>query len=409
MTYMPITTRARLAAATAMIVAAAPVAAQEVTLTLWTVDSGGATGALVEEFNASQDRIKVDIVAKDFSSLVSDAVRAFATGTAPDILEIDNPEVGLFSSRGVLLELSELAAEAENFDVGAMLPGMRAAGTWDDGLYAIPKAANTIALYYNADMFTAAGLDPDQPPQTWSELRAAAEALEAANPDVAGLSFSAAANEEGTFQFLPWVQMGGADYDSLDAPEAVEALAYWSDLYRDGLVIEDAISTGQWNLTGIFNGGGSAMHISGPWELSRMDETAEFDWRVALLPTRDDSDLRSSALGEFMHVVNAETDNAAAAFEFIDWYHSNDADLWNRFGLIPGFTGVKFTPENFGQAYEVFAEQVTYAQVRGPHPEWPRISKAIQTALQSALTGEADPAEAMERAASEVAQVLSDQ
>ena len=197
-----------------------------------------------------------------------------------------------------------------------MLGGMRAAASWDGGLYAIPKAANTIALYYNGDMFRKAGLDPDSPPQTWSELGEAAAKLDALDPNVAGMSFSAAANEEGTFQFLPWAQMGGADYTNINAPGGVEALEFWADLYRGDLVIKDAISSGQWDLTGVFNGGGSAMHISGPWELSRMSETAEFDWRVALLPKKDGSDLRSSALGEFMHVINAKTEHPDEAFAF---------------------------------------------------------------------------------------------
>lgn len=382
--------------------------AQEVTLTLWSLDANGATGPLVEEFNASQDRVKVEFIKKDFSTLVSDAVRAFATNTAPDILEIDNPEVAVFSSRGVLLELSDYAAEAEHFDVEKMLAGMRAAATWDGGLYAIPKAANTIALYYNADMFRDAGLDPDRPPETWSELRTAAEKLNALDQNVSGLSFSAAANEEGTFQFLPWAQMAGADYATINTPGGVAALEFWTDLYKSDLVIKDAISTGQWDLTGIFNGGGSAMHISGPWELSRMSQTAEFDWRVALLPQMDGSDLRSSALGEFMHVINAQSEHPDEAFMFIDWFHSNDSDLWNRFGLIPGFSDIEMSPKNFAQAYEVFAEQVQYAHVRGPHPEWPKISKAIQTAIQTSLTGQAAPADALDIAASDIKEIVSE-
>ena len=381
--------------------------AEPVTVTMWTQETNGVTNKSVEKFNAEQAEVFVELVSKDFSSLLADLVRAFATGNAPDILEVDNPEIAVFSSRGKLLDLTEMAANAAYFDMDAMVPGMKDAGTWDGKLYAIPKAANTIALFYNADMFEAAGLDPEDPPETWAELADYAAQLNDPENKVAGLSFSAAANEEGTFQFLPMAQMAGADYDGLDSEAGVKALQFWTDLYTSGNVIPDAISTGQWDLTGIFNAGGSAMHISGPWELDRMSKTAEFDYRVALLPLPEGSDTRSSALGEFMHGINAEAEHPEAAFAFIDWYHSQDPTLWNTYGVIPGFE-VAFEAENFAQAYEVFAEQIKYASVRGPHPEWPKISKAIQDAIQASLAGQASPEDALAEAAKAIDKVLSE-
>ena len=391
--------------AAALFASVSPLAAAPVKLTMWTQDRSGVTGALVEEFNKSQDKIEVELADRDFSSLVSDLTRAFATGNAPDIVEVDNPEISVFSSRNLLLDLTDRAAKAQYFDVAKMLPGMRNAGTWKGRLYAIPKAANTIGLYYNADMFRKKGLDPDKPPKTWDELAKAAAVLNDPAAKVSGLGLSAAANEEGTFQFLPFVQMKGANYDNLNAPGAVEALKFWADLYKSGNVIPDAISTGQWDLTAVFNAGGTAMTISGPWELKRMSETAKFDWRVALLPTPDVNSPHSSALGEFMHGINAKTAHPDEAFAAIDWFHSRDTQLWNRFGYIPGFQ-VDFKADRFAAAYAVFAEQIKYARERGPEPQWPKVSKAIQTAIQDALTGQADPASALKTAAATISSVL---
>ena len=67
--------------------------------------------------------------------------------------------------------------------------------TWDGKYYAVPKATNTIALYYNKDMFRAHGLDPDQPPETWDELVETARTLTDPENNVYGLAFSAKANE----------------------------------------------------------------------------------------------------------------------------------------------------------------------------------------------------------------------
>jgi multiple sugar transport system substrate-binding protein len=59
------------------------------------------------------------------------------------------------------------------------------------------------------------------------------------------------------------------------------------------------------------------------------------------------------------------------------------------------------------QAYAVFREQVKYAVQRGPHPDWPEISKPIQTAIQESLTGSKPPAQAMKEAAAKVNPILA--
>ena len=101
-------------AAAALLASAAPLSAAPVKLTMWTQDRSGVTGALVDEFNKSQDKIEVELADRDFSSLVSDLTRAFATGNAPDIVEVDNPELSVFSSRNLLLDLTDRAEEQRN-------------------------------------------------------------------------------------------------------------------------------------------------------------------------------------------------------------------------------------------------------------------------------------------------------
>ena len=382
---------------------------EPVILTMWSQEKfTGVTPAAVQAFNENHPHIQIQLEYKNFDELVRDLIRAFAIGNAPDIIEVDNPEMVSFTSRGLLHDLYSLVAGAKHFDINKILPGMKAAGSWDGKLYAIPKVANTIALFYNADLFIAAGLDPNKPPQTWQQLAEYAEILNDPVNQVAGLSFTAVDNEEGTTQFLPFLQMAGASYSSLDSPGAEKALAFWTDLYQSGNVISDALNKGQWDLTEIFNKGGSAMHISGPWELNRMSEMAQFDWRVAVLPAPEGSSILSSALGGFMHGINAKSEYIQESFEFIDWFHSNDHRLWDEFGLLPGFLDVELEPENFSDAYKTFSEQIKYAQVRGPHVQWPRISKAMQSAVQSALRGELTPKEALSIAAERVKIVMSE-
>ena len=128
--------------------------------------------------------------------------------------------MALFASRGLLLDLTPYIEKSEIIKTEDIFPGPLSSVTYEGGIYGIPRGANTIALYYNADMFKAAGLDPDNPPKTWDELYEAAKELTDPSKNVYGLAFSAVGTEEGTFQFLPWLQMTGGDYDNVNTEGA---------------------------------------------------------------------------------------------------------------------------------------------------------------------------------------------
>ena len=59
------------------------------------------------------------------------------------------------------------------------------------------------------------------------------------------------------------------------------------------------------------------------------------------------------------------------------------------------------------QAYAIFREQLQSARARGPHPQWPDISRAIQTAIQEALTGVKPADAALKEAARKIAPILA--
>lgn len=385
-------------AGTAAVIAGPAFAQEQVELDLWTIDDPGQYHyVMAEEYMAANPHITINLRTVQFPDMVNDLARAIATGSAPDITYIDNPEVALFASRGMLLDLSPYIEASDIVNAEDIFPGPLASVTYEGGIYGIPRGANTIALFYNADMFVEAGLDPDAPPQTWDELYEAAKTLTRPEDNVYGLAFSANSNEEGTFQFLPWVQMAGGDYDNLTTEGAERALTMWKAFIDEGLASRDTLIRGQWDSTGTFNAGSAAMSISGPWEIPRMSEEADFDWRVALLPAPDENAERASALGEGDNVILSNTDQPEEAFAFLEFLYDNMDRVWNEFGYLPA-SAVEVTDPVFPEAYAVFEESMQYARNRGPSPDWPQISQAIQTAFQSALTGQASPADALAEA-----------
>ncbi|MFC5758205.1 ABC transporter substrate-binding protein [Rhizobium sp. GCM10022189] len=384
--------------------------AEDVKLTLWSLDKDIQPAPnLVKEFNDQHNGITIEYRLIQFDDVVTEAMRAYATGQAPDIIAVDNPEHALFSSRGAFLDLTDMIKNSKVIKPENYFPGPLKSVEWDGKYFGVPKATNTIALYYNKDMFKAKGLAPNKPPQTWDELVEDARKLTDPAKNVYGLAFSAKANEEGTFQFLPWAQMGGGSYENINADGAVKALEVWKTIIDEKLASPDTLTRDQWDSTGTFNSGNAAMAISGPWELDRMVQEAKFDWGVTLLPVPKEGAERSSAMGDFNWAIFSTTKHPAEAFKALEYFASQDDKMFKNFGQLPARSDISI-PET-GQplkdaALKVFLEQLKYAKPRGPHPQWPKISKAIQDAIQAALTGQMSPKDALDQAADKIKAVL---
>lgn len=369
----------------------------QVTLKVWSIDGANAPGyadTLSKEFDDKNDDITIEYRIVQFDDLVNESLRAFATGNAPDLVAFDNPDFALFSSRGAMLDLTDRVKASDVIKTDNYFQGPLNSVTWDGKLFGVPKYTDTIALFYNKDLFKKAGIA--EPPKTWDELLDDARKLTDPANHVYGITFSARAGEEGTFQFLPWIQMSGGSYSQVNGPGAVKALGIWKTMIDEKLASPDVLNLGQWDSTGTFNSGNAAMAISGPWELDRMSTDAKFDWGVALLPTETADGARSSALGGFNWGIMSTTKHPDEAFRLLEYFVSQDNRLFPEFSLLPARNDIALPPTGVAlkdAALKVFQEQLKYAQPRGPHPEWQKISKAIYDAMQSALTGQ-QPAQA---------------
>ena len=121
--------------------------AEDVTISVWALDRDIQPAPnLVKDFNALNTGIKVEFRQIQFDDVVSEAMRAYSTGQAPDIIAVDNPEHALFASRGAFLDLTDMIAKSEVVKTENYFPGPLASTMWDGKNFGIPKATNTIAL-----------------------------------------------------------------------------------------------------------------------------------------------------------------------------------------------------------------------------------------------------------------------
>jgi sn-glycerol 3-phosphate transport system substrate-binding protein len=144
----------------------------------WWHAMGGELGekleAVAEGFNEEQSDWRVVPVYKgNYTETMTGAVAAFRAREHPHIVQVFEVGTGtMMAASGAIYPIFELMADAgEPFDREAYLPAV--VGYYTDpagNMLSFPFNSSTPILYYNKDIFTAAGLDPDQPPRTWAEM-----------------------------------------------------------------------------------------------------------------------------------------------------------------------------------------------------------------------------------------------
>ncbi len=401
-----------LAAATAVALSGGA-QADPITLSVWGIDnqtgSGnpGYTQIMVDEWNAKHDDVKLEYRFVAFDDANNDFARAIVTNSGPDIFMINTTDTQFYAARDVLVDLTDRIAASSVIKPSDIFPGYLAAITYNDRIWEVPKAADTIALYYNPDMFKAAGLDPDKPPRSWQELHDYAKALTKPDQGVFGIAFSAKNGQEGPWQWLPFVRMTGEDWTNVDTDGARRALTLWKTFVDEGLASKEVLVQAQSDAADMFRAGKAAMVLQGNWDLPNM-EGLPFKYRLALLPPEKEGGLQVSAAGNFTYGINKQSAHPDEAFKFIEYVYSQQDRNWNEFGLLPAYAFEAKDPK-WPDAYKVFTEQLKFGRVLGPSPRWNDVSIALQTAIQSALSGQSDVDSALKRAAAEIETIKNEQ
>ena len=391
-----------------LLVFAIPATAQT-TLEVWHYFAEGTNAVRwsIEKFNEEHEDIQLEHRYVPFDDLKRELTRAVTVETEPDIVFIDNPDHVQYASMGVLADITEYVEEWGKADL--YFDGPWNSVTYQDRVYGIPQNSNTILLFYNKDMIEEAGLEG--PPETWSELRHYAEVLTNPDENVRGFSICARRAEDGVFQFLPFVQMGGADITSMGSQGAIDALTLWSDLYQEGWMVPESLNQDQSEAMTHFAGENAAMAMTGPWDLGLVEDV-DFNWDVTLLPYKEDVGIRSSALGGENFAIMANSDHIEEAWEYIKWTQRRDfvEEMYIEGDRMPSRSDVAEESDYWAQdpVLGAFLEQLEYAQARGPHPRWPELSDVVQIAMHEAMTGQKTPEEALNDAAAEIQEILSE-
>ncbi|MFS8543651.1 MAG: ABC transporter substrate-binding protein, partial [Limnochordales bacterium] len=211
---------------------------------------------------------------------------------------------------------------------------------------AIPLAVSVPLLYYNADLFRQAGLEPDNPPRTWEEVRQAARQIrERTGQWGIGIQITSANN---------WVPQsmvesnGGWLLDpegrvAIDSPEVIEVYKFWQDLAQRDRTLPVVTDAEQEQA---FVAGRLGMYIKTSAILQNFAQQANFELRTAPFPTWGDKPRRVAAGGNALFITARDPGQQRAAYEFIKFLTSKEGQtIWVKgTGYLPIVQGVEDDP-----------------------------------------------------------------
>jgi multiple sugar transport system substrate-binding protein len=325
-----------------------------------------------------------------------------ASGTAPDIFWIGGVELADFVATGQVLDIKPFIDKDPNFKLSDFYDQPIQELSRDGKVYGLPRDISTMVVYYNEDLFKAAGLATpkelaEQGKWNWDALLDSSKKL----TDPAKQQYGAG---WGNWWGPSWGYFvnaaGGSPFNAdrsgcaLNSPEAIEGAKFAQTFYTEKLrpTGDDAA------VENLFNAGKVGMLWSGRWTTPGVRQNAKFTWDVAEMPAGKQ---KSTWLFWGPYLINAKTTNPDAAWEVLKQITSAEAmgKVAEMGTNVPARKNqeavdlfLKSTPPANNQAFIAGAE---YAAAEAPVWEgnWADYSSAVQKLWDQMIAGQITPEE----------------
>lgn len=379
----------------------------EGTIEVWAMGTEGEElGAFSEAFSEANPDAEVEVTAVPWDAAHDKIANAIASGETPDVSLIGTTWMGEFAADGGIEPMPEgLVDEADFFP-----------GAWDSTVvggtsYGVPWYVETRALYYRTDLAAQAGWDAA--PTTWAELTQFATDLEEKAGVEHGIQLQA--GQTGAWQtMMPFAWSAGAELTdadgaeyTLDSPEMVEGLDYYSSFFADGISSTDKLDPGE--LESGMADGSIASFISGPWHADLVEEAgvAPDQYALAPLPGKD-AGPGTSFVGGGDLAVFSDSDNKDAAWKYVQWLAQPETQqaFYDAVGDLPAVQSAWDSGELAEDPQlQVFGEQLENASAPPAVPTWDELAAALDGEIEKATKGETsaeDAVEAMQQQAASI-------
>lgn len=280
--------------------------------------------ALIADFESLHPDIRINYTFVPYGDYFVRLQTDFAAGSPPDVFELNFENFATFASRGALLDLEPFVDdERRAFFYDAALDAFAYGGNQ----YALPISFSTVVLYYNRDMFDAAGVDHPTDDWTWDDVVAAGLALTDAPNRVWGYAQPVQFWE---FYKVSTQAGGGLVVEPevlIDTPENRRALQFLVDntlVHGISPTLAEMSGLGD---TDLFVGGQLAMIVTGIWMFDFFINNAQFDWDIVIEPgdVRKATHFFSNAAA-----VASSTAHPEEAFLWVEYLASNQRTVETR-------------------------------------------------------------------------------
>ncbi|MFG3249721.1 ABC transporter substrate-binding protein [Streptomyces sp. NPDC048187] len=318
------------------------------------------------------------------AQVMTKALRMASSKSLPDIVQFDASEMPTFADAGGLVDLRTLGLSTDDIPDGIV-----DFGSYRGTYYGAARSVNTLALFYNKDVLDEAGV---KVPATWAELRETAKQLTQGKRY--GLALSAGGAEDGVFQFTPFMWSNGGDETDLGGPKVVEALDYWKSLLKDRSLSKSTVNWTQADVNDQFMAGNAAMMINGPWQVETLNSDTSLHWGIAPIPVPAAGDDSVGPLGGAVLTVPNTGDEARekTAGKIVACLASEKEQLTYALNswMVPANAKAAAEWREKVPELDSLADQVAVARSRTGKlgAGWSSVSLALQSAFQSALTGQ---------------------
>jgi len=355
---------------------------------------------IVADFHQANPNITVNVDVSDWDSYWTKLKTLLAAGTPPDVFAMDAPLYLDYQSRGVLLNLQPYLDQNPDMLKGVYPQTLEAYKT-PDGMFGLPRDFQTIALFYNKDMFDAAGLAYPTADWTYDDLRAAAKKMTLdkngdGKIDQFGYSLDLWDFEPGMSEII-WSYGGdliNADHTKTLVGETKgrQALQFLHDMMAIDKSIPDTNTSAEY-ADDPFLAGVSAMTPIGHWVVPGYAD-ANFKWDVAPMPKGPAGQATSVNSAGF--VVAKDSKNPDASFEFLKYVLSEPAQtrLAELGFACPVLTSVAqsdaFLKQSTPINHQVFLDSLAFAHMKPVFKGYDEWSSAMGDGMAPIWTGEAE-------------------
>jgi multiple sugar transport system substrate-binding protein len=362
-----------------------------------------------KQFEAAHPGVTVTRQYVPFANLDTKLLTQAAGHDLPNLLAVDNPFVPTMITTGEIVPLSGFSG----FSTAGYFPAVIDEGLLNGKYYSLPVAGeNSIALMYNIAMLKAAHVSP---PTTWAQLVTVAKALTTSAHY--GIALTCEAAEDTTWQWEPFFWSNGGNFATIDSAPGIQALTLWKTLVTDGSASKACLN---WSQTpaasGQFEAGKAAMMVNGPWNFSGLAQANMYygkQFGIVPVPVRVPGQHVIVPLGgeDWMVGDSGNSTSQQMAFDYIQGLQAPAKELpfAKLYGYLPAKEAVAKTyVQQVGPEWSVYANQTVFAHPRtlGLGVKYPKISEAVWTAIQAALSGSQSVQSALATAQSQITAIL---